>query len=1442
MKLKKAREQLEQQLRAIAQEKQKTLDSLKIAAEPRKRKRVYELWQLQNQQQDDLDRELRRVQEKEQQVAARQNVHHPKLRITVGIGFLAILVLFVVAIVQYESSSSITGLSVGEVPVFQVQDKNNQEVGRHEMQLREDGKYNLEINIPDKVSGIGIAGAKEIRLVMKDADILDAVRTKADYYTGTPPVNSRLRTKVVSVEGIGNVNATIHLPKSGNANTNVNTIFRCDDFDQDKFECKGWEATDIPFEDTGAEIIFAVDHFSAYVAGEIVAIDAVHLDENYNFISNIFDFVKTVDGSWSETVRQDEFVRVRYEQNLTDGRMIDVYVRHTAGQPHIEIYEVGTTHIVAQSDAITQAGWKYMTVNGLTHPLDSFDFKIVGGEVEFDYIHDDIISPTQADGLLVYQDSNTLIMRTRRWNESNNFSTQFNTNNLDSIDAAWIMPRASWKHNQILLGTVDAQADASLQIFNDTDAPVNWSSRLEVSVEAGSSSARRGLDVAYEDRGGDALIVYENESTATTPDTVVQFRLWNGTRYSGINTLTLTDVTGYTVEGRISFVVLTPNLKNDQIMTLLVNATNSIYAILWNSSAFDSSTSLVITNASRTDTSQHFTFAWEQGGDGLAFYSSTTSLLARPYTPTGWGDEISVNNNGAIAGLRSCADPSSNYIGEISIDTSSDANVTMWNGTDFLSGGPLQDGNAESPNTGGINVDCAWINDTSAIFGYIQSNELNFAYFFFHKPSTWSLASMTSAVDSPIFGTDDILNLKFNKHPESGELMITSVDFASNFSIIRRLEDGTFASIAEFGPPALTVDSASTEVTAFEWFRYDPFPNVTTLIPALNSQYNANDLIDIGGNVTDNLFLPLTYMNVNITYPNGSNFTYVVSNTTGAGTKFNVTFSTSVAGVYTITFLGNDSRDSLNWTEKTNFTIAAAEVPAGGSKDLISADIFNLSGGTAAQGGGFVVSSTTAGFTNGTSLSAVFTGSTGLSVVNLSRGIININVSLLRNGSHGNYPNVTFAWVLAKSNGSTMLNATIQNNTFNQSAFNYSFNANLLPDGIYNISVFVENISEGATRVVNYSRGFDIAIDRTPPNVTFFTLNISNAASVAIGTIIQFNASLNDSTLSVETVRFGFRSSANSTEFNVTALKVDYIWNVTLATSTMSAATYTVFVYGNDTLGNLNNTVGNLTFTLTSGTNTLPTPPVTGRPFNGSAITNRTPIFDWFNSSDADGDVISYHLQVDDNARFNNPEINVSAIQDLSSAAPENTTWYSTLELAVDTTYYWRVRSNDSTGYGTWSNGASSDGPGDASNLSNFTVNSLLSITMMTNAAEFGEVAPGTEVNTSDQVPAPFRAENTGNIDANVSLNASAIFSTVPINRSAYQFKIRANQSNAFSSALSAMGWTNMTNSTTAAHVVNLTWRSGKNDFLTDINLTIPSDEPSGFKTSTITFTLTRNE
>ncbi|MDO8656912.1 MAG: Ig-like domain-containing protein [Nanoarchaeota archaeon] len=1572
MKTKEAREQLEQQLRAIALEKQKTLDSLNVVAEPKKRKRVYDLLQMQNEQQKILAGELQRTQEKEQRAAVQQNSRNhqnQKIKVAVGIGFTIMMLLLIAAFFQYQFSffesssfqwsSSITGLSVGEIPTVQVRDKDNKEVGKHNVQLREDGKYNLEVHIPDEIVGTSIAQAgeeaREITIKMHDAEILqENIVTKADYYIGTPPVNSRLRTKVISVEGVGNVNATIRLPKLGP----VNTIFRCDDFDQIDFECVEWTATNIPFQDTGTEIVFTVDHFSAYVAGEIVAIDAIHLDANYNFISNIFDDINAVDDIWSEPIAEGEFVRVTYETNLTDGRVIDIFVRGNTMDAYVEVYEAGTNNLVGSSTLILSPDWKYITVGGLSRPMDVFDLRITStdpqAQVEFDYIHDNAITPTQADGLIVYQNSNTNIMSTRTWNQSNNFSTVFNTLSIGAVDAAHIRLIGTYKRDEMLLGTSDGASDVNIQIFNTTNG--NWTPLVEVSIEStAGSTARRGFDVAYEDLSGDGLIMYENNSVATAYDPYVQYRIWNGSRFSAQNNITTEDQTGNLFAGRFGgWVKLFPRPRSDQIMALLQNASISLFAIPWDGTQFDRANSLILGNNSAADTSQFTSFAWEKSGDGMAYYTDTAlaATILRPYSATtGWGDQIIINQ-GTLLTITSCGDPNSDFIGSISQDSGADVNVTMWNGDALLSGGsnPLQDGAAEPQTSSSINVACTWVNDTSAMFGYVSSNALNFSYFFFHKPSTWSLASTASistAPQSPNFASDDIGMLKFIKHPTKEEVMVITNDILADLRAIRWTGGNTFASVAE-SPLSTGLDATGLEEASFEWFHYDPFPNVTTLVPVLNSEFNVNDLIDVGGNVTDNLHLPLSYMLINITYPNGSNFTYVASNTTGAGTKFNFTFSDDVSGVFTVTFLGNDSRNSLNWTERTNFTIAAGAAEER-SKDLISADIFNLSSGSSSQGGGFVVSSTSGKITNGTSLTYAAFDPTGLSRLNLSR-IVNINISLIANGSHGNYVNVTFGWMLAKSNGSTMLNTTLYNSTLNQTRWNYSFNTNILPDGIYNISVYVQNVSTDAPFssdiVVNYSRGFDIAIDRTapnvttfgmsnltngsnvtggviffnvsindsttfakfasigltnnfrndtgfnvtllrnfsgfhtalilstmtdgfytvrvyandtldnvnnsvanlsftldrtPPNVTFFTMNTSNDGSVAIGTVIQFNASLNDSTLSVETVRFGFRSSANGTEFNVTALKVDYIWNVTLQTSTMGASFYTVFVYGNDTLGNLNNTVGNLTFTLTSGTNTLPTAPLTFIPINDSSTTNRTPIFMWGNSTDADGNVISYHLQVDDNKFFNNPEINISAIEDLSRGSPEgNTTWYSTIELAVDTRYYWRVRANDSIGFGPWSDGDT--GPTNGMNLSNFTVSSLLSITMFTSGVEFGSVVPGTEVNTSDKVPAPFRAENTGNIDTNVSLNASAIFVTVPINRSAYQFKIRENESNAFSLALSAMGWTNMSNSTTAAHVVNLTWRDARNDFLTDINLTIPSDEPPGFKTSTITFTVVRNE
>ncbi len=287
--------------------------------------------------------------------------------------------------------------------------------------------------------------------------------------------------------------------------------------------------------------------------------------------------------------------------------------------------------------------------------------------------------------------------------------------------------------------------------------------------------------------------------------------------------------------------------------------------------------------------------------------------------------------------------------------------------------------------------------------------------------------------------------------------------------------------------------------------------------------------------------------------------------------------------------------------------------------------------------------------------------------------------------------------------------------------------------------------------------------------------------------------------------------------------------NWTINATGNPAHTYEFFTYANSTDNNAtsNQTIRlNITITRPSApSNTLPTAPVQLSPANGSSITNRTPVFSWANATDADGNPVSYHLQVDDNAAFNNPEINVSSLP--FDVGTPNTTYYPSTELNVDTTYYWRVRANDSTDYG------------DFSSTANFTLSSLLQISFTNNAVEFGSLGRGANVSTVTGSPRPFRAENTGNINFNVSINASALFSSVAMNSSFYQFRARENESNSFHLTLSATDWTNMSTRTDQAYVVNLTWRAIKNDFLIDLNLSLPLEEPFGVKRSTITFTIT---
>lgn len=232
-------------------------------------------------------------------------------------------------------------------------------------------------------------------------------------------------------------------------------------------------------------------------------------------------------------------------------------------------------------------------------------------------------------------------------------------------------------------------------------------------------------------------------------------------------------------------------------------------------------------------------------------------------------------------------------------------------------------------------------------------------------------------------------------------------------------------------------------------------------------------------------------------------------------------------------------------------------------------------------------------------------------------------------------------------------------------------------------------------------------------------------------------------------------------------------------------------------------------------------PPTLTLPINGSTITNRTPTFAWDNSEGGLGNNITYHIIVDTSTAFDNPVINTTGVNESASG---NTSYNATVELDIDTIYYWKVRATDSYKYS------------DYSGIGNFTLSSYLALSIIDNLVDFGDMDIGTSNDTTNLHPAPFRVENAGNIFANVSVTATRMFNSGDFPSDNYQFKVRENESNAFNVSISTTSWTNISNESSAYDTLDLDWHDYKDNFIADILLDVPSSEPTGNRSSTVTF------
>ena len=123
-------------------------------------------------------------------------------------------------------------------------------------------------------------------------------------------------------------------------------------------------------------------------------INAIHLNETREPISNIYNETKKLDNIWSEQINQNEYVRVKFEKNLTSSNDITIYPRTVNGTPRIEVYEINETNLIAEFSSLNNNQYNKVYLTNLIGSQDTFDLKVLDGIVEFDHIVDPITGGT----------------------------------------------------------------------------------------------------------------------------------------------------------------------------------------------------------------------------------------------------------------------------------------------------------------------------------------------------------------------------------------------------------------------------------------------------------------------------------------------------------------------------------------------------------------------------------------------------------------------------------------------------------------------------------------------------------------------------------------------------------------------------------------------------------------------------------------------------------------------------------------------------------------------------------------------------------------------------------------------------------------------------------------------------------------------------------------
>ncbi len=231
--------------------------------------------------------------------------------------------------------------------------------------------------------------------------------------------------------------------------------------------------------------------------------------------------------------------------------------------------------------------------------------------------------------------------------------------------------------------------------------------------------------------------------------------------------------------------------------------------------------------------------------------------------------------------------------------------------------------------------------------------------------------------------------------------------------------------------------------------------------------------------------------------------------------------------------------------------------------------------------------------------------------------------------------------------------------------------------------------------------------------------------------------------------------------------------------------------------------------------NNPPTAPNLTRPNNGNnTLTTLNVSFSWENSTDADNNNITYDLNLTSQLCANQYFANISGT---NFTSPELST--------VDQCgyYNWSVRAYDGFNYSTYSP------------TFNFSISSLVSITLIQNTSNFGYLAVTQTNDTADNNPQPFIVQSDSNVQVNITIRAlNDLWNTSGLGNTTFRYKANTtNESGSFAFTKSQTTYTPVTRSATFA-VGFLNFTNASDTAGLDLEITVPNSEPPGNRSSTV--------